>query len=449
MVRIAKVCEKINNVSSKPDFDVKSFCYRIPANVLRLNLSSISLFALQMFVYYLFSAILIFFSYKSVRGGIDYLNYFIAEFAKPTSNYTPFCSIIVPCRGLDEGLEENLSMLFRQNFPQYEVLFAVDDAQDNSVSVIEKVSRQNAQITKLVVAGKAKDESQKVHNLREAVLKVSDQSQVFVFVDSDARPGENWLRNLIAPLQSENIGCATGYRWFISKKNTFSSQMRSVWNASIASALGANTTSNFCWGGSMAIRRDVFDKLDMREKWRGTLSDDFAVTRTMKAANLPIYFVPNCLTASVEDCTWRELLEFTTRQMKITRVYAPHLWKASFLGSFLFNSVFVWGIFIIAFYSINTFAFWVAVASLSLVSAFSIGKAWLRLNAVKLVLKNYEKELSKQFWTQNTLWILSPALFFYNAFRALLSRKIVWRGIGYELKSPDKTIIIQADTTPR
>lgn len=199
----------------------------------------------------------------------------------------------------------------------------------------------------------------------------------------------------------------------------------------------------------MAIRRDVFDKLDMREKWRGTLSDDFAVTRTMKAANLPIYFVPNCLTASVEDCTWRELLEFTTRQMKITRVYAPHLWKASFLGSFLFNSVFVWGIFIIAFYSINTFAFWVAVASLSLVSAFSIGKAWLRLNAVKLVLKNYEKELSKQFWTQNTLWILSPALFFYNACRALLSRRIVWRGIGYELKSPDKTIIIQADTTPR
>ena len=284
--------------------------------------------------------------------------------------------------------------------------------------------------------------------MREAVLKVSDDSKVFVFVDSDARPGENWLRNLIAPLQAEKTGVATGYRWFISKKNTFSSQMRSCWNASIASALGANTNSNFCWGGSMAIRRDVFEKLDMREKWRGTLSDDFAVTRAMKEANLPIYFVPNCLTASVEDCTWRELLEFTTRQMKITRVYAPHLWIASFLGSFLFNLVFVWGILIVASYSTDTFAFWFALGSLSLVSAFSIGKAWLRLNAVKLVLKNYEKELAKQFWTQNTLWIFSPALFFYNAFCAWLSRKIVWRGIVYELKSHDKTIVIQPDTTP-
>ena len=122
--------------------------------------------------------------------------------------------------------------------------------------------------------------------------------------------------------------------------------------------------------------------------------------------------------------------------------------KRHFSGSFLFNLVFVLGILIIIFYPINTFAFWFTTANLILVSAFSTGKAWLRLNAVKLVLKNYKRELNKQFWTQNTLWIFSPALFFYNAVLASLSRKIVWRGIKYELKSFDKTIIIQSDTTP-
>ncbi len=425
-----------------------------------------------MFVYYFFAVILIFLSYKSVRGGFDYLSFFKRELAKPTITYTPFCSIIAPCRGLDEDLETNLLALFQQSFPQFEILFVIDNEKDEAVSVIkglingnnpntyrdaEKSSSKNSEpphfsgkknvSAKLVIAGNAKAESQKVHNLREAVSKVSDESKIFVFVDSDARPDENWLKNLINPLQENNIGAATGYRWFISKKNTFSSQMRSVWNASIASALGANTNSNFCWGGSMAIRRDVFEKLGMSEKWRGTLSDDFAVTRAMKEAKLPIYFVPSCLTASVEDCTWRELLEFTTRQMKITRIYAPHLWIASFIGSFLFNLVFVWGILITAFYSADTFAFWFAAVSLILVSVCSIGKAWLRLNAVKLVLKNYKKELKKQFWSQNTLWIFSPALFLYNAIRAWMSRKIVWRGIGYELQSHDKTIIIQADTT--
>lgn len=425
-----------------------------------------------MVIYYFFAVILVFLSYKSVRGGVDYLNYFKRELAKPNSDYAPFCSIIAPCRGLDQGLAANLSALFEQDFPQFEILFVVDDENDEAVSVIRNlINRKDAEtqrneeklflknsasqrlsgeknvFTKLVVAGKAKDESQKVHNLRQAVLEVSDESKGFVFVDSDARPGENWLRNLVAPLSDESVGCATGYRWFIAKDGGFSAQLLSVWNASIASALGANTNTNFCWGGSMAIRRDVFEKLDMREKWRGTLSDDFTVTRTMKEADLPIYFVPSCLTASVEDCTFGELLEFTTRQMKITRVYAPHLWRASFMGAFLFNLVFVWGILIVAFYPTDALAFWFAAASLSLVSAFSIGKAWLRLNAAKLVLKKYESELNRQFRAQNTLWIFSPALFFYNAFRALLSRKIVWRGIGYELKSHDKTIIIQPNTT--
>ncbi|MBA2737679.1 MAG: glycosyltransferase [Pyrinomonadaceae bacterium] len=401
----------------------------------------------MIYVFYFFAVVLIFLSYKSLRGGINYFKFFKRELAKPKSNYTPFVSIIAPCRGLDADLRENLFALFRQDFPRYEIVFAVDDKKDESVKIIEEVSRKgvkNAEnvSAKLIVAGTSINESQKVHSLREAVLHVAVESRIFVFVDSDARPAENWLRDLIAPLQDEKIGCATGYRWFISKKNNFASEMIAVWNASIASALGANTKSNFCWGGSMAIRRDTFEKLDVRGAWRGVLSDDFAVTRVMKKAGLPIFFVPQTLTASIEDCTFRGLLEFTTRQMKITRVYAPNLWIASFIGSFLFNLVFIWGILILIFGAINEFSFWFALASLIAVSIFSIGKARLRLNAVKLVLKNYEKELDKQFWTQNTLWILSPALFFYNALAAWISRKIVWRGIKYQLNSPKLTSII-------
>jgi hypothetical protein len=161
----------------------------------------------------------------------------------------------------------------------------------------------------------------------------------------------------------------------------------------------------------------------------------------MKTANLQIFFVPQALTASVENCSLRECLEFTTRQMKITRVYASNLWLLSFIGAGLFNLVFIWGIFNLFYYSPNTIAFWFSLISLFLISILSIGKSWLRLNAVKLVLKDYENQLSKQFWTQNTLWIISPALFFYNAFCALLSRKINWRGIKYQLDSPTKTRI--------
>ncbi len=395
-----------------------------------------------MFIFYFFAAVLVYLSYKSFCGGVNYLKFFKSELAKPQSRFTPFVTVFAPCRGLDASLEANLTQLFRQDFPVYEILFAADDKNDEAVSVIEKIIAENENknvSAKLIIAGNATASGQKVHNLREAVLHAEKKSEIFVFVDSDVRPNKNWLRNLIAPLQDEKIGCATGYRWFISKKGNFASEMRSVWNASIASALGANLQSNFCWGGSMAVRREVFEKLEIREKWRGVLSDDFTVTRAMKDAGLPVYFVPQALIASIEDCSVSELFEFTTRQMKITRVYAPNLWIASFIGSFLFNLVFIWGILIIIFSDKNSILFWFSICALVIVSAFSIGKARLRLKAARLILTDYETDLRKQIRTQNTLWILTPALFFYNALCALFSRTIVWRGTKYKLISPTRT----------
>jgi ceramide glucosyltransferase len=201
-------------------------------------------------------------------------------------------------------------------------------------------------------------------------------------------------------------------------------------------------------GGSTAILRKTFENIDMREKWRGTLSDDFAVTRAVKEAGLLIYFVPQCLTASIEDCDLRGLLEFTTRQMKITRVYAPEYWKMSFAGSFIFNAVFLSGLLMIIFGPVFS-QLLPAFVTLVLVSFFSMGKSWLRLKAVRLVLTDYEKDLKKQFPTQNTFWIISPALFFCNCMAALVSRKIVWRGITYQLKSAKETIIYSSDNSQK
>lgn len=396
----------------------------------------------MIFLFYFFAAVLIFLGYKSLRGGIYYRQFFREELTKPKSNFTPFATIIAPCRGLDQNLNENLKALFLQNYPNYEVIFVVDDRSDKAVKVIEQISIENTEsvASKIVVAGKATDSSQKVHNLREAVQKVSNESKVFVFVDSDGRPNQEWLRNLVAPLQNEKIGCATGYRWFVSKRGGFSSEFRAVWNASIASALGANLGSNFCWGGAMAMRRATFEKLAIRENWRGTLSDDFVITRRMKIAKMPIYFVPQCLTATVEDCSFGELLEFTTRQMKITRVYAANLWKACFVGGFLFTATFWSGVLLI-FFSTG-WHFWLTFFLLSVIFALGAAKAWLRLSAVKFVLKDFEKELNRQIFWQITLWTISPALYFYNCLCALISRKICWRGIEYNLLSASSTEII-------
>ena len=285
----------------------------------------------------------------------------------------------------------------------------------------------------MVVAEISTDSSQKVENIREAVRHADPRSEVFVFVDSDARPQKNWLKHLVARLYDERVGVATGYRWFISKKMTFASELRSAWNASIASALGPN--SSFCWAGSMAIRRQVWERLDLSDRLEGTVSDDFTIARIVKEDGLSIRLVPQALTPSIENCTLRELFEFTTRQIKITRVYATPLWLMSFFGSALFCGVMLSAFLIVLFSRANDSLVWVAIATITTVSILSIGKAWLRLKAVSLVIPM----ASRQKFAQLTLWILAPPVFLWNCVCALFSRMIRWRGTRYKLVSATET----------
>lgn len=192
----------------------------------------------------------------------------------------------------------------------------------------------------------------------------------------------------------------------------------------------------------MAIRRETFERINMRDKWRGTLSDDFAVTRAMKEAGLDIYFVPQALTPSVGNFSLLDTIEFTNRQMKITRIYARNLWLLSYFGAIVFNAVLISSFLIVLFSGSNDRNVLIAIITLIAVAAFSTGKSWTRLKAVELILADRWPQVRKQWLAQNTLWVISPALFLVNCIAATVSRKMTWRGIRYELKSPTETVII-------
>jgi cellulose synthase/poly-beta-1,6-N-acetylglucosamine synthase-like glycosyltransferase len=402
-----------------------------------------------MLFFYILAGLVVLQSLLSLRGGVRYFNFFRRELEAPRALYMPPASVFVPCRGVDQGLRLNLLALFRQHYPVYELVFVSDHAEDPGLEIARQLARElegeTVARTRFVVAGLATDSGQKVHNLRAAVAEADSSSEVFVFVDTDARPRADWLRSLVAPLAEEALGASTGYRWFLPVGGGFASHLRSVWNASIASALGADVWRNFCWGGSTAIRRSTFEGLKVDVRWRGTASDDYALTRTLQEAERAVRFVPACLTASLEDCTFRELLEFTTRQLKITRVYAPHLWRLVLVSNLLFVLVFFGGMALAAARATAGLPFVWPLVIVSVVFLLGMWKAFFRLRAVALVLEEHHGRLRRGVWAHLLLWPLTGALFLYNAAAAGLSRRIVWRGIGYELKSPTETEIIGPD----
>ncbi|HVF27895.1 MAG TPA: glycosyltransferase family 2 protein [Pyrinomonadaceae bacterium] len=396
-----------------------------------------------MLIFYSLALIVLLQSILSLRGGVRYLAYVRRELEAKRNFFMPFASIIVPCRGLDQGLRANLSALFEQHYPAYEIIFVADNATDSALTIAEDVRKSFTDArSRIVIAGRAHDSGQKVHNLRAAVQEIDLASEVIVFVDTDARPRADWLRSLVAPLADEGIGATTGYRWFVPVAGGSASHLRSVWNASIATALGQNGARNFCWGGSTAIRRATFERLEMLNEWRGALSDDFALTRTLQQAKLPIRFVPNCLTASHEDCTFRQLFEFTTRQLKITRVYAPHLWKIVLFSNLLFVSVFFGGLALVLTRAALDLPFQLPLALVTCIYALGMWKAFFRLRAVMLALGDAQAARRESVFAHLFFWPLTAALYLYNALAALFSRRITWRGITYELKSPTETVVI-------
>ncbi len=400
-----------------------------------------------MLLFYFFALLLVLQGIISLRGGFRYLAYFRRELSRPQPDYTPFASVIVPCRGLDAGLDENLRALCTQDYPRYEIVFVTDSTTDPALTVIEAVRASSNTAartisTRTVVAGRARDRGQKVHNLCAGLAACATTSEVFVFVDTDARPRPGWLRALVAPLADEGVGATTGYRWFVPSAGRFSSHLRAVWNASIASALGPDERHNFCWGGSTALRRTTFARADVQTHWRGALSDDFALTRALQRAQLPIRFVPACLTPSHEDCTFRELVEFTTRQLKITRVYAPHLWQIVLVSNLLFALIFYGGLLLALWRVWRGGAFIIPLAFVVAIFLLGAGKAALRLRAVALVLVGAGVAArGRTLLAHLCLWPLAALLYVYNATAALISRRITWRGITYELNTPTETVV--------
>jgi len=402
-----------------------------------------------MWAYYFLAAIVIWLGLSSLRGGLRFARYLHAELKQDYPEFTPFVTVFVPCRGVDDLLRENVAAIFAQNYPAFEILVISDRADDPALAVLMEACRsfekQAGPLVRVVIAGEATDSGQKVHNLRVAVGCADPKSAVFAFVDTDARPPLGWLQSLVGPLSDEGIGAATGYRWFVARGGT-ASHLRSVWNASIASALGAQGDKNFCWGGSTAVRRETFERLKVAERWRGTVSDDFTMTRVLHEAALPIKFVPQCLTPSFENCGFHELIEFTTRQLKITRAYAPHLWRAVLTGSLLFGLGFFGGIALVVSRALMGLSFATSLILLLVILALGMMKSYLRLRAVRSVITDRGLRSFTTALAHLTLWPFASLLFLCNALAAAMSRRITWRGITYELKSPSETVIIRRES---
>jgi ceramide glucosyltransferase len=343
----------------------------------------------------------------------------------------PEATLVVPCCGEEEGLEANLEALVTQDYPRLKVRFVVESAEDGALPAIARVRQRHPGRSEVVLAGPAQDQGQKVHNLL-AALDAAAATEVLAFADSDGRPDGGWLRRLVAELARPDVGVASSFRFYRPVPATFATLLRSAWNLSVLSILGDHDR-NFAWGGGMALRGDVFERARVREAWQGALSDDYALTHAVRRIGLRVAFVPAGLVGSEGGIGLRAFFAWSSRQIGITRVYWPALFRLA------------------AAANLPSAAFLVlapvaggapSLALLGFVLALGAASGGIRARALATLAPRWRSDLDRFLWPLALLAPLSSLVTSWGILRALASRRIEWRGKVYEMRGPDETVIL-------
>ncbi len=245
----------------------------------------------------------------------------------------------------------------------------------------------------------------------------------------------------MAPLEDLKLGAVTAFRWLFPQTGGIWSALASAWNAPIATYLGDHH-GNFCWGGGTAIRREQFEQCNVLEFWNGSVSDDFSLTRALRYSGLAIEFAPECMVPTLFDCDAAGLLEFTDRQIFITRVYESKLWKRGGLAHALYCGAILLGV---GLFISDALTGAPAIQLLMLAIAppvLSMTRGLLRLAAIMEVLPEWKTKLLADAWIWTFLAAIAPVLGLWNTIVALFSNRIRWRGIRYKLISPQQTRIL-------
>jgi ceramide glucosyltransferase len=335
------------------------------------------------------------------------------------SNYSALAYIIVPCKGIEHGFHENIQAFLAQEYMRYEILFVVDSKDDPAYNTLYQIimKKPNAHI---VLTNPSTGCSGKVSALL-AGLESTTNAEVLVFADSDIKPDVHWLQNIIAPLQDETIGATTGYRWYF--PSNWKTLLISAWNmTSIVFMFYPSYT--FAWGGSTAIRKKVFDELNIKAKWKTAFSDDLILTQTVKKAGYKIYFQPKCIIESPPETSIISFIRWGTRQYTWVRWYYPLFWLGSFFGFIGLQVIIALGLFLLLF------GYYLPGILLSSILLFEILYGWLGINILPKTMI-YPKE---RYPLKIGYALLTPVVFLLltqNVLASAIKQEIQWAGRTY------------------
>ncbi|MGE0262024.1 MAG: glycosyltransferase [Candidatus Obscuribacterales bacterium] len=367
--------------------------------------------------------------------------YVETELGAERPDYQPKASVILPCKGLDPGFRENISRLLEQRYRNFEVIFAVAEESDAAYSHLQELVERYSDRARIIVAGVSPNRAQKLNNQLSALDLVAEDSEVLVFVDSDVIAREDFLDCLVRPLADQAVGVTTGYRFYISSSTNLPAVLRSLWNRMSAWEMASNHA--FAWGGAMAVRKEIFARAGVKIAWERAADDDLSLTTCIKALGLAVHFVPQCLVASDGNASLKEIIDWTNRQLILTKVYYRPLWIRAITRALV---MLVW-LGAVTAAAIGTLVYQDSACLSALIAGATIlpVEAYFLVRARRLwerVLADRGQHLKESLWSSCMAIPLAHVVLPFLTLFSVLTNKIQWRGVTYELRSPREILVV-------
>ena len=334
-------------------------------------------------------------------------------------DYAPPASLLKPVRGVDFGSYENFTSFCKQDYSEYEILFAVNDENDPAVPLIRQIMAEFPQKRiRLFTSAKELGKNRKVNKL--AMLLGEAQYDVLILTDGDVRVDPDYLREVVASLRDKKIGTVTSFYRAIAQDN-FGARLEAIGAASdfFAGVLMARWKEGirFALGASIATTKEWVRKMGGFESIADTLADDYELGLRIANAGGEIVLSQKPVWTMYPAQTLRGFWEHQLRWARTVRLCRP----LSYLG-LIFTQGLPWTLLAILLAP----AWWIAGAYLIAYLALRFAMAWtVGVWGVR------DEVLGRNLW----LVPIRDAIYFVVWLTSFGSNRIRWGSEEYAIRS--------------
>lgn len=338
-------------------------------------------------------------------------------FARPVSEPTSFppVTILKPLHGNEWALLDNLSSFCRQDYPgPVQFLFGVHDSADPALQTVDDLRRlfPEADIT-VVADARLYGPNRKISNILNMLPQA--RHDVLAFADSDVSVGPNYLRNVIGELQKPGVGLVTCvYRGqpdpgFWPRLSAKATNYQFLPGVVTGLALGL---ARPCFGQTIVMRRDTFEKIGGFTPFVRHLAEDHAIGEAVRMIGEKVAIPPFTISHACVEASARQLIAHELRWSRTIRSIDP----LGHLGSALIHPL-AFALLAVLF---SGGAWWACALALTAMCA--------RL-ALKVLSDRALRQACRDLWLL-PLWDIVSFAIFVASFR---SSRVIWRGFSFKV----------------